>query len=169
MGDVGGEKREFSVYLTAGAWYDKIVLVSEAEVVEEDVAIKRAMAAHPFPMFVRFGAEREPIEIDIVDVAEQSAQAVRLDDGGWRVRLVAHIAGCGTFLQDYADADEADEEGVRLFPGWPDELGDGWSFSQTDYVEVEEAVETEGLETAGLEDGDDAGFESSSPAFAGTG
>lgn len=160
-----GDKREYSVFITAGAWYDKVVLVAGVDAVEEDEGVKKAVTAHSFPEYVRFGPGNEPI--DIVDVSKESAHAARLADGGWRVRLVAKIAGCGTFLHYYADADEATKEGSCLFPGWPDELGDGWAFSQTDF-DVEEVEETEKQELAGFEAEGDADDERSSPALAGT-
>jgi hypothetical protein len=87
------------------------------------------------------------MEIDIANVLEEPAQAVELEGGGWQVRLVASLWACGTFLHEYADADEAINDGVLLFPGWPDENGDGWAFSQTDYAEVE-GVEPTGRERA---------------------
>jgi hypothetical protein len=162
MGDDSGT-RQYSVYITAGAWYDKVVVIPKVDAVDGTGVISKALAAHPFPVGVMFGDEREPIEIDLVEVSAQAAEAVQVDNGDWRVRMVAHVHGCGTFLQDYADAGSAADDGVLLFPGWPNEFGAGWVFSQRDYVEVEEVEPAERVRT--LETAMDA--EPSSPSLAG--
>ncbi|WP_327210478.1 hypothetical protein [Rhizobium leguminosarum] len=146
MGD-GNGKRQYPVYVTAAGRFHKVVLISGGDVDDQAGALKKALSAHPFPVRACFGDEREPMEIDIANVLEEPAQAVELEGGGWQVRLVASLWACGTFLHEYADADEAINDGVLLFPGWPDEIGDGWAFSQTEYAEVE-GVEPTGRERA---------------------
>jgi hypothetical protein len=126
--------QDFSIYITAGSWFTKVV---EVDAVDGSEAFKRAHIGNPFPAAATFGSSDEPFEIDISDISEMSAKIDQLQDGRWRVGLVAQLHGAGTFLKAYADAEEATREGVDLFPGWPEEI-EGWQFRSEEGLEVEE-------------------------------
>lgn len=128
------ENQDYSVYLTVGGWFSKTVVI---EAKDRSSAFELARSTNPFPANPFLGPSDEPIEIDIVNISEMTSSITELKPNQWRVRLLAHIHGCGTFLAKYPNEDEARDEGVNLFPGWPDDLA-GWFFSSEDYVEVTE-------------------------------